>query len=119
MLARFEKCLNFASVCSLGELRDQSGIVAAGEIDRPGHIVEGGSGQQRDAYAGQFRLEPVEDVPIAFDVGVENALVEGAVAAVIHAEADRDDVRLIDEDIAVEAQVDRTYLYRLLRRHNL
>ena len=44
---------------------------------------------------------------IAFDISIKDTLVEGAITPVVHAEVNGDDCRFVDEDIAIQAQINR------------
>ena len=85
----------------------QDRVVAARKARGAGHVVVGRGLDQGQPRAGRMGLEAREDMLIARPVGVEQTLVERAVARVVHAEHDRHDRGPIGEDVAGEADVDR------------
>ena len=80
-------------------------VVAAFEGGGARHVVVGRGLHEGDARGGKLALEGVQDVLVAGGELVENRLVEGAVAAVVHAEHDGDHGGIEGQDVAPDAHV--------------
>ena len=82
-------------------------VVAGEELRRSSHVVEGRGADEGEPDAGQGLLQLRDDRPVALAERRERHRVERLVAAVVHAEHDRDHGRLEGDDVALEADVDR------------
>ena len=68
-------------------------------------VVVGRGLHEGDSRGGELALEGVQDVFVAGGELVEDRLVEGAVAAVVHAEHDGDHGGIEGQDVAPDAHV--------------